>query len=305
MARAAVVHSPRYECDIGTHVFPMRKYGLILGRLLVDGMVRRDEVLAPEPAGDDVLLGVHTAEYLADLAALRWTPRTRDSELPLTREVVDAYRLMVGGTLLATREALARGFAVHLGGGFHHAFADRAAGFCYLNDIAVAIRALQREGRIRRAAVVDVDLHQGDGTARIFAGDPDVFTFSIHQERLFPEKQRSDLDIGLDDGADDEAYLARLEPGLTSVWAHAPELIVVQAGADPFTDDQLGALRLTFAGLERRDRMVLAGCAERNIPVAVTLGGGYARSLDDLVLIHARTAAIVIELAGRHEGRVA
>lgn len=296
-ARPAVVHSPRYACDIGTHVFPMEKFAAVRADLVARGDVRDDEIIAPEPADDAALRLVHTAEYLEDLAALRWTPRTSCSELPLSHEIVSAYRWAAGGTTRAAREALTRGAGITLGGGFHHAFADMASGFCYLNDLAIAIRVLQHEGRIRRAAVVDVDLHQGNGTARIFRDDPEVFTFSIHQERLYPVKERSDLDIGLDDDTGDAPYLAALDRGLEHVWAHAPELVLLQAGADPYLDDQLGALKLTLDGLEQRDRRVLEGCAARGIPVVVTFGGGYARRTADVVRIHATTCRVALGLA--------
>jgi acetoin utilization deacetylase AcuC-like enzyme len=194
---------------------------------------------------------------------------------------------------------MALGAAINLGGGFHHAGPDRAEGFCYINDLAVAIRVLQREGHVRRAAVVDLDVHQGNGTARVFEGDPSVFTLSIHQENNYPiPKACSSLDVGLADGTDDREYLARLGEALVSVWAFAPEIVLVQAGADPYVDDQLGGLALTLAGLEARDRAVLDGCAQRGIPVAVTLGGGYARRLEDTVRIHAQTCRLVLALAG-------
>jgi acetoin utilization deacetylase AcuC-like enzyme len=294
---AAVIHSPRYRCDLGTHVFPMEKYDLVLRDLIAGGDLPPDAVIEPEPASDEELRLVHTAAYLDDLAALRWTPRTASSELPLTAGVVEAYRWMAGGTVRAAREALTTGMAVHIGGGFHHAFADLASGFCYLNDLAIAIRVVRRDRGIARAAVIDVDLHQGNGTAHIFQSEPEVFTFSIHQERLYPIKERGSLDIGLDDGTGDDEYLRRLAVGLEHVWDHRPEFVLVQAGADPYLDDQLGALRLTVEGLAARDRMVLAGCAGRGIPVAVTLGGGYARQLTDLVRIHAQTCRILIRLA--------
>src|SRR5437867_2507133 len=202
--RAAVVYSTGYECDIGPHVFPMEKFRLTRDALVEAGDVGAGEVLEPEPAPREDLLLVHTAEYLDDLAQLRWTPRTLYSELPLTSEIVRAYQLAAGGTTLAARAALTSGFGIQLGGGFHHAFADRAEGFCYINDLAVAIRVLQRDGRIARAAVVDLDVHQGNGTAAIFRGDAGVFTLSLHQELNYPmPKQHGVLDIGLPNGIGD------------------------------------------------------------------------------------------------------
>jgi len=224
------------------------------------------------------------------------------AELPLTADIVRAYRLAAGGTTLAAREALTRGFGVNLGGGFHHAYPDHAEGFCYLNDIAVAIRTLQHEGRVLRSAVVDCDVHQGNGTARAFRGDDTVFTLSLHQQRNYPTpKEPGDLDVGLEDGTGDAEYLERLELALERVWESAPEVVVYQAGADAYRGDQLGGLGLTIEGLEARDRMVLEGCARRGVPVAVTLGGGYARRLDDTVQIHLATCRQALALA-RCEG---
>jgi acetoin utilization deacetylase AcuC-like enzyme len=295
---AAVVHSPGYHCDIGVHVFPMGKFGQLRRRLVTEGYVADAVILEPAPSSREDLARVHGAEYLDDLEGLRWTRRTKSSELPLTAEIVRAYRLAAGGTTLAAREALARGFGVNLGGGFHHAHADHAEGFCYLNDIAVAIRALQHDGGVRRVAVVDCDVHQGNGTASLFRGDDTVFTFSIHQEHNYPSpKEPGDLDVGLEDGTGDDEYLAELERALEHVWGSEPGLVVYQAGADTYREDQLGGLGLTMAGLEARDRMVLEGCARRGVPAAVTLGGGYARRLEDTVSIHLGTCRLALALA--------
>jgi acetoin utilization deacetylase AcuC-like enzyme len=302
MAPVPVIHSPRYACDIGPHVFPTAKFALVLDRLVAAGLVRREDVIEPPEPSREMLERVHTPAYLDDIAHLRWTPRTMPSELPLTEEIATAYRLAASGTALGARLALDAGMAVHLGGGFHHAYADHAEGFCYLNDLAVAIRAMQAEGRIRRAAVVDLDVHQGNGTAGIFARDPDVFTLSFHQQNNYPiPKTPGTLDVGFADGAGDDEYLERLDEALPRVWDFAPELLLYQAGADPYAEDQLGGLRLTIAGLERRDRAVLEGAARRGIPAVVTFGGGYARHLEDTVTIHTATCRIAIE-AGRLRG---
>jgi len=296
MALVPVVHSKRYACDIGPHVFPTAKFQLVLDRLVEQGLVRAEEVVEPPEPSREVLERVHTAEYLDDIDELRWTPRTMPSELPLTAEIATAYRLAAAGTTSAARGALEHGMAVHLGGGFHHAYADRAEGFCYINDLAVAIRAMQAEGRARRAAVVDLDVHQGNGTAGIFARDPDVFTLSFHQQNNYPlPKTPGTLDVGFFDGAGDDEYLARLDDALPRVWEFAPEILLYQAGADPYAEDQLGGLKLTIAGLERRDRAVLEGAAAHGIPAVVTLGGGYARRLADTVTIHAATCRVAIE----------
>jgi len=205
------------------------------------------------------------------------------------------YNDQPSGTAGFSNEALTRGAAVNLGGGFHHAGPDRAEGFCYINDLAVAVRTLQHEGRVRRAAVVDLDVHQGNGTAAVFERDETVFTLSIHQENNYPvPKARGSLDVGLEDRTGDEAYRARLDEALERVWAFAPEIVLYQAGADPYRDDQLGGLALTFEGLEARDRAVLEGCARRGIPTAVTLGGGYARQLEDTLRIHLQTCRLVL-----------
>jgi acetoin utilization deacetylase AcuC-like enzyme len=282
----------------------MEKFGLVRERLVGESVIAEAEILEPQPASRDDLLLVHTPDFLDDLEGLRWTARTMWSELPLTAEIVQAYRLAAGGTLVATREALTRGVGINLGGGFHHAFPDRAEGFCYINDLAVAIRAAQRDGAVQRAAVVDLDVHQGNGTAGVFQGDDRVFTLSIHQEANYPvPKATSTLDIGLANETGDAEYLSRLEEALGRVWAFGPQMVLYQAGADPYTDDLLGGLALSFEGLEERDRMVLEGCAERAIPVVVTLGGGYAQRLEDTVQIHAQTCRLAIRVARGLAGR--
>ena len=290
------VTSAAYACDIGPHVFPVVKYRLVRDVLIASGDLAAVDIVEPQMPARAELERVHDPEFLDDLEQLTWTPRTLYSELPLTREIVDAYRLACGGTTRAAQLALERGAAVHLGGGFHHAFAEHAEGFCYLNDLAVAARALQHQGAVRRIAIVDLDVHQGNGTAAIFAGDDSVFTLSLHQENNYPvPKQRSDLDVGLGDLTRDEEYLAALRGALEAVWRFAPELVLYQAGADPYAEDQLGGLRLTLEGLERRDRELLDQAAGRGVPVAVTLGGGYARRLEDTIAIHAATCRVALQ----------
>jgi len=302
MAPAAIVHSREYACDIGPHVFPMEKFERVRRALVEGGSIEDRDVLDAPPATREMLLLVHSPEYLDDLAALRWTPRTMWSELPLTDEIVRSYTLAAGGTTLAASEALTCGAGVNIGGGFHHAFREKAEGFCYLNDLAVAIRAMQKEGRIRRAAVVDLDVHQGNGTAGIFRGDASVFTLSIHQENNYPVKERSDLDVGLADGTGDDEYHRRLVEALEAIWSFGPELVLYQAGADPYVDDLLGGLALTLEGLEERDRILIEGCAERGIPVVVTLGGGYARRVEDTVAIHTQTCRLAIRASRVPDG---
>ncbi|HEY7462150.1 MAG TPA: histone deacetylase [Gemmatimonadota bacterium] len=283
------VYSPAYYADFGPHVFPVEKYRLVHQALRESG-VPASEFAEPEPATRAQLELVHTPAYLDDLEGCRLTERTAWSELPLTPEIVRLFVLSAGGTILAGRTALRSGRSVHLCGGFHHAFADRAEGFCYVNDLAVAVRALQREGAVERVAVLDCDLHQGNGTARIFRDDPTVFTFSIHQRDLYPVKERSDLDIHLPDGTGDAAYLEQLEVAVPAILDDfRPDLVLYQAGADPYRDDQLGSLSLTLEGLRERDRLIFGACATRKIPVAGTLGGGYARRVADTVAIHVGT----------------
>lgn len=301
-----VVHSQRYECDIGTHVFPTAKFRLALERLLAEGIVSRDDVCEPGPAERETLELAHTREYLDEFLALQPTPRVLRSELPITAEIRDAYLVAAGGTLLAARCALEDGSAMHLGGGYHHAMPDHAEGFCYLNDIAVAARALQRERRIERAAVIDTDVHQGNGTARIFQDDASVHTFSIHQENNYPVKERSDWDIGLPDGVEDEAYLALLADAVPRILEEQrPDLVLMVAGADPYRDDQLGGLLLSLDGLRARDRIVVTACAGRGIPVVGMTAGGYARNLDDTVQIHVNTTRELLAWRQRRDGESA
>ncbi len=294
------VYSDRYKLDIGAHVFQTEKYAMVRDNLVATNQaVPFDFVEPPEPNVEDVQL-VHTKEYVDDLLSLRWSPRTVHSELPLTTEVVEGFMLFASGTVEACRMALDDKVAMHIGGGFHHAFADHGEGFCYINDIAVGIRKMQQEKRIERAAVIDCDLHQGNGTARIFQGDTRVFTFSIHQERLYPVKERSDLDIGLDEETGDDVYIEQLQSVVGKILAqHKPELVVYVAGADPFKYDQLGALRLTKRGLAFRDRIVIDGCYKRGIPVVPVTAGGYALDARDTADIHTNTARECLRALGQ------
>ena len=294
-----VFYSPRYGITLPGHVWPTAKYRLIAERL--SGV----EILEPPEASWDDLALVHTAEYLEKLRSGTLSgDDIATLELPWRPEFVPAFRLMAGGTVAAARAALDAGNAAHLGGGLHHAFANHGEGFCPVNDIAVAIRVAQarstrsaRSGqRIRRAAVIDVDVHHGNGTAMIFERDPDVFTFSIHQQHNYPFfKPRSDLDIGLEDGAGDDRYLTALAAALPKVMEHAPELVVYVAGADPFHGDRLGGLRLTKAGLAERDRMVVAAVTAGGVPIVLTLAGGYAVDVQDTVDIQTTTVETLLK----------
>lgn len=296
MSNVSFIFSPKYKVDIGSHVFPTEKYELVKAQFLKSGRVNESDFLEPSPASSEQLLTVHTPEYVDDLYELRRTHRTLFSELPVTRDILHGSILCAGGTLLSARRALERGIAVHLGGGFHHAFPDHAEGFCYINDIAVAIKVLKSEKAIHRAFVVDCDLHQGNGTAVVFQNDPDVFTFSIHQERNYPMKEKSDIDIGLEDHTGDEEYLRRLgEIVPEKILDHTSDLVIYVAGADPYKEDQLGGLNLTIDGLKSRDTLVLNACRQHRIPCAVVLAGGYAERVWDTVAIHTNTCLTALE----------
>ena len=289
---ACFVYHPEYYADIGAHVLQVYKYRKTYERLQ-GAEILDNEFIEPPAATFDELCLVHTREYIGDIQNAVHTSRTLPSELPLTEEIACASFLAAGGTIQAAREALSGGRALNLTGGFHHAFPDRAEGFCYINDLAMGVRVLQSEGLIRRAAVIDCDLHQGNGTAFIFRNDESVFTFSIHQENLYPLKQKSDLDIGLSDLADDSLYLPHMREQVPRILeSHQPDIVFYQAGADPFSGDQLGSLQLSKEGLRERDEIVVGECRRRGIPVAGTLGGGYAANPGDTVDIHLQTAMV-------------
>jgi acetoin utilization deacetylase AcuC-like enzyme len=294
------VYSERYRFNVGVHVFPTEKYKMVRDGLLAEGLARTEDfVEPPEPSVDDIRL-VHTKEYVDDLLNLRWTSRTVRSELPLTWEIVQGFFLHASGTILACQLALNDGVAMNIGGGFHHAFPEHGEGFCYINDIAVAIKKLQKEGKLERAAVIDCDLHQGNGTARIFQNEPRVYTFSIHQEHLYPIKERSDWDIGLEDETGDEEYNRLMKEAVPRIISeHRPQLIVYVAGADPYFNDQLGTLKLTKRGLALRDRIVLENCRNAGIPVATVLAGGYALDTKDTAEIHINTAKECLRVLGQ------
>jgi acetoin utilization deacetylase AcuC-like enzyme len=279
-----VFYSPRYEIQLPGHVWPTSKYRLIAERLA-------QPTIEPALAAWDDLALVHTGEYLHKLRTNTLSAEDIATlELPWAPELADAFRLMVGGTMAAAAAAAEDGAAAHLGGGLHHAFANHGEGFCPVNDVAVAVRVLQRDGRIARAAVVDLDVHHGNGTAMIFEHDASVFTFSMHQQHNYPLfKPRGDLDIGLDDGTRDGRYLELLREALPRVLAHRPQLVVYLAGADPFEHDRLGGLKLTKGGLAQRDRLVIHAVRGAGIPLVVVLAGGYAVDVSDTVDIHVAT----------------
>ncbi len=287
-----IVWSPAYEVDIGPHVFPTRKYRRVYERLVEEGLLAEDGHLEPTPAPADDLARVHTEGYLRKVGDGSFDPvEELRLEVPFSPELREAMVLCCGGTTLAVRRALGAGAAVHLGGGFHHAFPDHGEGFCLLNDVAVAAGAVRAAGEAERVAVVDLDVHHGNGTAAVFRDEPAVFTFSMHQEANYPAlKPPGDLDVGLPDGTDDTAYLERLERHLPQVLdGFEPDVVLYLAGADPYREDRLGGLSLSREGLRERDRTVLQGCRARGIPVAATLAGGYAFREEDTVEIHVST----------------
>jgi acetoin utilization deacetylase AcuC-like enzyme len=270
----------------------MGKYRLLREALLASGVLRPSELTQAEPVELDALLLVHSPRWVNAVIENRLTEaEQRRLGFPWSPELVLRSRASVGGTCAAAARALRDGIGGNLAGGTHHAFADHGEGYCVFNDIAVSIRTLQAKGSIQRALVVDLDVHQGNGTAAVFAGDPDVFTFSIHGEHNFPfRKQRSSLDIGLPDGAGDDVYLDVLTRHLPLVLdAARPDLLYFQAGVDPLAEDTLGRLALTHAGLEARDTFVLEAARRSGVPVVVTLGGGYARPLEASVRAHIGT----------------
>jgi acetoin utilization deacetylase AcuC-like enzyme len=284
--------------DIGHHVFPTAKYRLVRDRLVAERVVGAEDIVEPEAVNEATLGRVHTAEYLRKIRENDFSPEERTRlEVPITRELVRAARVACGGTMLAARRALDEGITVHLGGGFHHAFADHGEGFCLLNDVAVAAAALLAERKAEQVVIVDLDVHHGNGTAAIFADEPRVFTFSMHQQNNYPaQKPRSDFDVGLPDGVRDEHYLGMLDEHVRRILdARRPDIVFYLAGADPYREDQLGGLGLSLEGLRQRDRLVLHECHHRNVPVAVTLAGGYALRTDDTVSIHVATVQEAVD----------
>ncbi len=289
------------------HRFSLEKYGLLREAVEAARLVSRGDLLVADPATDTQILRAHDQGYLERVKAGQLTPReVRRIGLPWSPELVERARRSTGGTIAACRAALVHGVAGNLGGGTHHAFWDHGQGYCLFNDVIIAARAMQAEGRVRRVVVLDTDAHQGNGTAALAAGDPTVYTFSIHSEQSFPLfKVRSDLDIGLEDGTGDQDYLEALEDGVRRAmdWADSdraqaePVLAIFLAGADPYEGDLLGGLALSKRGLAERDRMVLENCCRAGLPVAMVMAGGYARRVADTVDIHLQTVRIAAEMA--------
>jgi len=315
-----LVYSDAYYLPIGEHVFPAEKYRRIRDRLLATGVAEASDFLEPQPTTDQDILLVHKPEYLHKLKTGTLSPREEmELEVPYSRELVEAFWLAAGGSILAARHALSDGVGISIGGGFHHAFPDHGEGFCMIHDVAVAIRRLQRDGKIRNAMTVDCDVHQGNGTAAIFAGPRTtgeplpsvgpgtrssdlsgkmrgaqagaVFAISLHQHNNYPAwKPPSSIDVDLPDGVRDDDYLAWLDNAVSSgLRQFEPDLLCYIAGADPYREDQLGGLSLTIEGLKKRDELVFRVARARNIPVMVTFAGGYAQKVEDTVTIHCNT----------------
>jgi acetoin utilization deacetylase AcuC-like enzyme len=313
-----LIYSDEYFLPIGQHVFPAEKYQRIHDRLLDTSSAEASDFLTPQPASDEDILLVHTAEYVHKLNT-RTLSRQEEMQLevPFSAELVKAFWLAAGGSILAADHALKDGMAVNVGGGFHHAFPDHGEGFCMIHDVAVAIRRMQKDGKIHTAMTVDCDVHQGNGTAAIFAGArasnqplpsvppstlnasgkvrsakaSDVFTISLHQANNYPPyKPPSSIDVDLPDGIGDDDYLAWLDNALSSgLRQFEPDLICYIAGADPYKEDQLGGLALSIDGLKKRDELVFKVAKTRGVPVMVSYAGGYARNVEDTVTIHCNT----------------
>ncbi|MBZ5703488.1 MAG: histone deacetylase [Acidobacteriia bacterium] len=295
-----LIYHPRYDLNLGAHVFPSQKFRLIAEFLLHDKLAAQDDFLQPEAARDEDVLRVHSPDWVWKLKEGTLT-RSEEMrlEIPYSPEMVEAAWLAAGGSMLAGERALRDGFAANLGGGFHHAYADHGEGFCPIHDVAVAIRRLQAEGRIRKAMVVDTDVHHGNGTAAIFRDDPSVFTLSIHQLNNYPaHKPASCVDLHLADGVGDDEYLETLLPAVRkALEGFQPQLVFYVGGADPFCEDQLGGLALTREGLRERDRMVFEEARRRGVAVASVLAGGYARRVEDTVRIHVNTILAARDVA--------
>jgi len=298
--KTKIVYSDEYYIDIGAHVFPTVKYKLIKNRLSNDlSVVNKILFVEPKEAQDEDLLRAHTAEYLDKLKYGKLSAQEiLTLELPYSKELAKGARLCCGGTISAVWAALDDGIGIHLGGGFHYAFADHGEGFCVLNDIAVAVKKAIGKKRIKKALIIDCDLHQGNGTAAIFGNEDRVFTFSIHQENSYPfYKPKSDMDIGLVDKTKDKEYLMRLEENIPKILSDfKPQLVMYVAGADPYENDQIGNLALTKEGLKKRDFFIYDTAKNYQVPVAVVLAGGYAARREDTVDIQFNTIKTAIEI---------
>jgi acetoin utilization deacetylase AcuC-like enzyme len=324
-----LVYSDGYYLPIGQHVFPAQKYRLIHQRLITSGIADAGDFLEPKPAADKDILLVHTGEYVYRLQyGMLSAAEELQMEIPYSEELVDAFWLAAGGSILAADQALQDRVAFNIGGGFHHAFPNHGEGFCMIHDVAVAIRRMQKDSKIKRAMTVDCDVHQGNGTAAIFGNRQtvarslpswgglapdapkasvadseaeDVFTISLHQANNYPAvKPPSSIDVNLPDHTKDDEYLAWLDNALSSgLRQFTPDLLCYVAGADPYKDDQLGGLDLTIEGLKKRDELVFQAARAKDIPVMVTYAGGYAHNVEDTITIHCNTVEAAKEVFGK------
>lgn len=282
------------------HRFPITKYARLRDRILESGTLSPDCLLVPDAASDEQILRAHAYEYLNKIRNGNLSEKEiRRIGFPWTPQLFERSRRSSGGTIAACRTAFEQGISANLAGGTHHASYDHGEGYCIFNDSAIAARTMQAEGRAQKIAIIDCDVHQGNGTAAIIADDPSIYTFSIHGEKNFPfRKVYGHLDIGLPDNTGDREYLDTLEIALERIlYLQQPELVIYQSGADPYIGDKLGKLSLSKEGLAQRDRMVIGMCHAERIPVAVTMGGGYAPQVDDIVDIHLKTIQIALEFA--------
>jgi acetoin utilization deacetylase AcuC-like enzyme len=294
-------YSPYYYADIGEgHVFPIKKFELVRDILLNEGTLHPNEIVEPQPAEFADLTLVHTQDYVIRLrSGTLENKEIRRLGLPWSESLVRRTFLAVSGTINASLHALETGISSNLAGGTHHAFPDRGEGFCILNDVAVAIRVLQREGLAKRFLIVDCDVHQGNGTAFIFKDDEEVFTFSMHGEKNYPLfKEKSNLDIELRDGTTDSEYLEILNEALFRIFLHEPDIVFYLGGADPFVGDKLGRLSISIEGLLKRDEMVLLSAKDHGVPLVTTMSGGYAKDINDTVEIHSNTIRTVKKVHG-------
>jgi acetoin utilization deacetylase AcuC-like enzyme len=295
MENMAFVYSPNYNMKLMGHIFPAIKFERIFELIAWDETLSKLEVYYPEKADREQLLLVHTEEYLSDFFGLKQTKATLFSELPLNANMLEAFLYGVGGTILATDLTTKHDFVFNIGGGFHHSFPDHAEGFCYLNDVAVAAKRYLKEHPYKRILLIDLDVHQGNGNSLIFEDDNRVFTFSMHQEDLYPVKQKSDLDVGLKIGCKDSEYLDILKQSLETIERKfRPDLIYYLAGVDPFEHDSLGGLKLTRQGIGNRDYLVKKFAKRMNSKVVVLTAGGYAKNTEDTVNLHLQTAHVFL-----------
>ncbi|MBN2244681.1 MAG: histone deacetylase [Candidatus Aminicenantes bacterium] len=286
------VYSDKYwMVDTKNHVFPMAKYRMIYETLLSRG-AKQSDFLHPDFAPEDDLLLVHSSRYIRKIREGKLSSSELGVlEIPFSKELVDFFLLMVGGTVMAAENALDSGLSFHIGGGFHHAFTDHGEGFCVFNDVAVALEKMIVSERIKKALVVDCDVHQGNGTAAIFQDRDYAFTFSIHQMDIYPAKKSySSLDVGLWSGDGDEPYLEKIRKYFPELYEkETPDLVFYLAGADPYERDQLGGLDITSEGMQERDRIIIEGARRQGIPLVILLAGGYAYDVEDTVKVHMNT----------------